>query len=258
MGGVEAAWRGVRAMENEEIIRKILDGYSLRTFMVPDPTLPNNSPRHTETYDLPHVIIKGQHFWATSETRHLSIADGTVFANVSFCYASAGDIFCSYSAGSGDRLNVMPKSRYEIHQWRLRRNHRLIWDSDDGTAASVIGDEIEQGSKFTIAMLDAEDIWNVHPVDLPMYCAERETFELKTASDHYPQVFRDPDAFHKRITEDESVRNIWSEGEVALSTARGFSTFYRLFSDGTYVNYYDIPRSGQHEYERLMVFSDNV
>jgi hypothetical protein len=245
-------------MENEEIIRKVLDGYSLRTFMVPDPAFPNNASRHAETYDLPHVVIKGRHFWAASESRHLSIADDTPFANVSFCYTSAGDIFCSYDAGFEGRLNVMPKSRYEIHEWRLRRNYRLIWDSDDGTAASVLGDDIEQGSKFTIAMLDAEDIWNVHPVDLPMYWADTGIFELKTANDHYPQVFRNPEAFRKTIMEDEGVRNIWSEGQVALSTARGFSTFYRLNSDGTYVNYYDIPRSSRHEYKRLMVFSDNV
>jgi len=255
-------------MENEEIIRKVLDGYSLRTFMVPDPTFPNNAPRHTETYDLPHVVIKGRHFWAMSDTRHLSIADGTHISsadgthitevNVSFCYTSAGDIFCSYGAGFEGGFHVMPKSRYEIHEWRLRRNYRLIWDSDDDTPASVLGDAIEQGSKFIIAMLDAEDIWNVHPVDLPMYYAESGAFELKTVSDHYPQVFRDPDAFRKRIMEDEGVRNIWSEGKVAVDSASDFSTFYRLISDGTYVNIYDIPRSSQHEYKRLKVFSDYV
>jgi hypothetical protein len=245
-------------MENEEIIRKILVGYSLRTFMVPDPSMPSNAPRHSETYDLPHVIIKGGHFWATSETRHLSVADDVAFTNTSFCYTSAGDIFCNYSGGVEGRICVMPKSRYEIHEWRLRPNYKMIWDSDDGTPASVLGDEIEQGSKFTIAMLDSEDIWNVHPVDLPMYYAGTETFELTTASDHYPQVFRDPDTLRKRSMEDEGVRNIWSEGEVAVITALGFSTFYRLASDGTYVNYYDIPRSSRHGYKRLMVFSDNV
>ncbi|MDP6572446.1 MAG: hypothetical protein QGI06_02940 [Rhodospirillales bacterium] len=245
-------------MDNEEIIRKVLDGHSLRTFMVPDPAIPSNDPRHSETYDLPHVVIKGKHFWATSECRHLTVADDTPYANVSFCYTSTGDIFCSFGAGAEGRLNVMPKSRYEIHQWRLRKNYGLIWDSDGGTAASVLGDEIERGSKFKIAMLDAEDIWNVHPVDLPMYWAERGAFELKTSADHYPQVFRDPDAFLERIMEDEGVRKIWSEGEVALSTAGGFSTFYRLMSDGTYVNYYDISRSSQQQYKRLMVFSDNL
>ncbi|HJO71327.1 MAG: hypothetical protein QF450_05770 [Rhodospirillales bacterium] len=49
-------------MENEEIIRKVLGGYSLRTFMVPDPAIPSNTPQHSETYDLPHVVIKGKHF----------------------------------------------------------------------------------------------------------------------------------------------------------------------------------------------------
>ena len=215
-------------MDNEEIIRKVLDGHSLRTFMVPDPAIPSNDPRHSETYDLPHVVIKGKHFWATSECRHLTVADDTPYANVSFCYTSTGDIFCSFGAGAEGRLNVMPKSRYEIHQWRLRKNYGLIWDSDGGTAASVLGDEIERGSKFKIAMLDAEDIWNVHPVDLPMYWAERGTFELKTAAEQYPRVFRDPDAFRKRIMEDDDVRNLWSEDNAAAFTTPGFSTFLSL------------------------------
>ncbi|HJO71328.1 MAG TPA: hypothetical protein QGG32_00520 [Rhodospirillales bacterium] len=177
---------------------------------------------------------------------------------MSFRYTGADDIFCSFGAGPESRLNVMPKSRYEIHQWRLWPNYGLIWDSDDGTETSVLADKIERGSKLKIAMLDAEDIWDVHPVDLPMYWAERETFEMKTSADHYPQVFRDPDAFLKRIMEDDGVRKIWSEGEVALSTADVFLTFYRLMPDGTYVNYYDILRSSQQQYKRLMVFSDNL
>jgi hypothetical protein len=45
---------------------------------------------------------------------------------------------------------------------------------------------------------------------------------------------------------------------VALSTADVFLTFYRLMPDGTYVNYYDILRSSQQQYKRLMVFSDNL
>jgi hypothetical protein len=174
-------FRRGRAVKSEEIIRKVLDGYSLSTFMVPDPAIPNNAPRHSETYDLPYVVIKDRHFWAMSESRHLLIADGMPIANVSFCYTSAGDIFCSYRTEIELGLHVMPKSRYEVHEWRLRRNYRMIWDSDDGPPASVLGDEIEQGSKFTIAILDAEDIWNVHLVDLPMYYAETGAFELKTA-----------------------------------------------------------------------------
>ena len=40
--------------------------------------------------------------------------------------------------------------------------------------------------------------------------------------------------FRKRIVEDEGVRNLWSEDKVATFTTPGFSTFYRLISDGTY------------------------
>ena len=245
-------------MENEEIIGKILDSYLLRTFMVPDPVLPQSAPQHAETLDLPHVVINGQDFWAKSETRHLYIADDTPYTNVSFCYTRAGDIFCSYGAGMESGLSAMPKSHYKVHEWRLHRKHRLIWRSDEATPASVIGDEIEQGSKFTIAMLDVEDIWNVHPVDLPMYFTATNTFELKTANDHYPQGFREPNAFRDRIPEDEAVKGLCSEGKAAVSTTPGFSTFYNLASDRTYASYYDISRASRHQYKRLMVFSDSV
>ena len=49
-------------MTDEEIIQGILEGCSLRTFMVPDPAISTNRPEHIESYDLPHVNIKGKHF----------------------------------------------------------------------------------------------------------------------------------------------------------------------------------------------------
>jgi hypothetical protein len=86
-----------RAMTDEEIIQGVLEGCSLRTFMVPDPAMPSNHPEHTESYDLPHVIINGNKFWAKSETAHLMhIVGNDTMGNGAYCYTNQGELYCSY------------------------------------------------------------------------------------------------------------------------------------------------------------------
>ena len=257
-------------MTDDEVIAKILAGYSLRTSMVPDPAIPTNRPEHVESYVLPHVVIDGDRFWGKSETAHLFHTHGDAERNfipgdpqkglAAFCYSNTGDLFFSYTPDQG-RLSTIKKSRYKKHAWVLRPNHTLVWDSDNGDAAQAVGKEIESGAKLKIAMLDDDDIWNVHPVDLPMYEMGSGRFQLKTAADMYPKTFRDR-AYLDAITDQAkaSMENSpdSSAEVIAHVAAEGFSTFYCVCSDGTYYNFYDIARSTRHKYKRLKVFSDNA
>ena len=159
----------MKTLTDKEIIKKLLNGASLRTFMIPDESIPSNYPEHIETYDLPHIIINGEYFWGKSETTHLIHTLGSRDAGVtSFCYTNIGNIFCSYNPKTSGVM-FMNKRRYRAHRWYLNDNFRMIWDSEMDNSTEVIRQEIESCSKFKIAMLDSEDIWNIHPVDLPMY-----------------------------------------------------------------------------------------
>jgi hypothetical protein len=149
----------------------------------------------------------------------------------------------------------------------------LIWDFDENQSTDIVRKEIELGSKFKIAMLDAEDIWNVHTVDLPMYELETGLFKLNTVLDFYPLLFRHQNSVEhlagifKDIAEGSPEwigrtvegRRIEDEREVtAQIEAKSFPTFYSLYSDGTYYNYFDVRRSTTQKYKKLKVFTDNV
>lgn len=247
-------------MTDQEIVQRLLDGALLRTFMIPDDAMPSNQPEHIETYDLPHILINGDAFWGKSETTHLFHAPGSEgTGEVSFGYTNIGPVFCSYNPVTrGARL--MSKKRYKKHEWIVRDQFRLVWDSEKADVTDEVKREIESGSKFKIAMLDSEEVWNIHPVDLPMYYSKEGVFELKTVADRYPTFFRYPsqtgellqkypDFFDHRPEDNEA-------GFIRLSECPQFYSFYSVRSDGSYYNFFDIPRNTVQRYKRLKVFSD--
>ena len=164
------------------------------------------------------------------------------------------------------KFAIIPRARYREHSWILHANYKLIWDSAEHQPTEVIEQEIRKGAKFKIAMLDVEDIWNVHPVDLPMYETEEGVFRLKTAADIYPKFFREPGYREALLTMakkavDEALEEHAEYGRVDIVPVlpvEGFSSFYALCSDGTYYNFNDISRATTHQYKRLKVFSDHL
>ena len=241
-------------MTDKEIIQGILEGCSLRTFMVPDPAMPSNYPKHKESYDLPHVIINGAHFWG--KAAHgclLHIPGEPPYGLNAYCYTNSADIFCAISPDN-DRVALMRKDRYKTHEWKLVRNYKLVWDSSGDQPAEVVASVIDACAKFKIALLDSEGILNVHPVDLPMYETESGRFQLKTVRDGYPIVFRHKTPPREWITKCQEIER----EEHTVFQSHKFECFYSVFSDGTYYNYYDIQRNTRQNYERLLVFSDNL
>ena len=238
-------------MTGEEIVKGILEGCSLRTFMSPDPSLTSH-PEHIESYDLPHVVIKGSHFWGKSIAGHLPEIPGQAPSGPNaFCYTNAVEFFCAHNPADGV-IALMRKDRYKTHEWKLVRNHKLVWDSGGDQRTEAVAGEIEAGAKFRIAMLDSEGIWNVHPVDLPKYETESGLFQLTTAGESYPAFFRDLTYLFKLIPTMNDMRRETTR----LCDASSFECFYSVFSDGSYYNFYDIQRNTKKDYQRLMVYSD--
>lgn len=246
-------------MTDKEIIEKLIDGASLRTYMVPDDAIPSNSPEHIETYNLPHVVIQGDCFFGKTETAHVAYEPGQPpHPAMSFCYTNIGHLFCSYTPNSGAGM-YMSKMRYKAHRWVLKEDCRLVWDSDTARSTEPIKTAIESCARFKMALLDVEGIWNIHPVDLPMLYPLSMTFELKTVMDVYPQNFRNMEqiaALHQQRRDFFQTRPASSkEGGLYFETG-GFPTFYAIQSDGSYRSYYDIARDSTQKYLRLRVFAD--
>jgi hypothetical protein len=257
-----------REMDDSELVDMLLKGASLRTFMIPDSSIPSNYPEHIESYDLPHVIINGTHFWAKSETAHLAHSlgseyryDSVAYTNAAFCYTDMGNIFFGYNPKL-DRVVLMSKKRYKEHVWHITENYKMIWDSGGEHCTEVVKKEIELCSKFKVAMLDADNVWNIHPVDLPMYYSAEGAFQLKTTMDEYPMLFRDPSETDHLLSRYRDFFNTKpadnKKGMIPLNSVRKFYTFYSFSSDGSYYNLFDIQRNTTQTYKRLKVFVDRT
>jgi len=244
---------------DDGIVEALLAGASLRSVMVPDSSIPTNRPTHVETYDFPHVVAKDGWFWAFSGTAHClhSYGEG-VLATVQFCYTNQAPFFCSVTP-SLEMGILMSRRRYREHRWLLRPAGRPIWDSEDQRDPRPVREAIERGSLLWVAMRDSEEVWNFHPVDLPMFEVEEGRFVLKTAVDAYPIFFRSPretrELYRSQQAYFDHMPHDNNDGTMGAKMSF-FSTFYSLSSDGSYYNYYDIPRGTTQRYRRLRVFEE--
>jgi hypothetical protein len=107
-----------------EIIDKVLDGCTLRTFMIPDPAIPSNSPEHLEGVELTHIIITGDLMWAKTDATHLYHTLGSLLHDLhAWCYSSPIDLFGSYTP-KASKLFLMFKSRYKKHVFITKSTSR--------------------------------------------------------------------------------------------------------------------------------------
>ena len=248
-------------MNNDEIIEKLINGYSLYTYMIPDDTIPTNRPLHAEGFYLPHVLITGDVFWGMSRAVHFLHSEKE-FGLVSFCYTNRrGGVFFSYTP---DVQNIvfMSLKRYKSHRFVLKDRWELIWDSENKNYQNTrIDDCIKQGLSFKVAMLDVENMWNIHPVDLPMYHINERRFSIRTEYFDYASILRQPENIDSFVREHKMFFSKKPESNKD-GTLRGncppFRSFYNLFDNSEYYNFYDIPRGSRQRYQRLKVFCEKA
>ena len=155
----------------------------------------------------------------------------------------------------------MSTKRYKRHEFIAKNNWNLIWDSEwkEKPDNHKIDQILCHGSRFKIAMLDDENIWNIHPVDLPMYHTNEGTFNIKTEYFDYAGTIRSTKDIKELVeankmffsTKPESNRDGTLSGKCAP-----FHAFYNLFDNGEYYNFYDIPRDSKQKYKILKVFCE--
>lgn len=246
----------------DDIVAKLLDGQALRTFMLPDPSIASNAPSHLEGLDLPHIVVKGSLFWAKSSMTHVTHVRGEPECGIaSWCYTNSADIFCSYTFTSheceSESLGIMHKSRYLQHEWRLHDTFSLIWDSAARRDGKLVAQAVRRGLRMKIAMLDSEDVWNIHPVDLPYCYTEDDSFRMLTEIDKYPAIFRQPEGFIEHLRQSGALARLTADREqILLSDAVSHRTFYSVSSDGTCYDAAAIAGTDSTAYKRLKVFAE--
>ncbi len=245
---------------NDDLVQKLIDGCSLYTYMVPDDSIPTNRPLHCEGFFLAHVLITGGTFWGMTRSVHISDNNQRIgFGNFTYTNHRNG-LFFSYNA-SMPLITFMSITRYKSHEFIVKDNWLLAWDSswNEKPQGRTLDRLIERGGRFKIAMLDSEDIWNIHPVDLPMYHINEGTFNVKTEYFEYPFMIRNAREIDE-LTEKNKMffrtKPKSNQDGTLNGTCAPFHAFYNLFDNGEYYNFYDIPRGSRQRYKRLKIFCE--
>ena len=215
----------------------------------------------TESRPLIHIIEKKDAFWGLSQeesTPHAGIRGALPLVQLSFCATNVRELFGQWYDAQ-KVLQLFPSYRYESFTFELSSLWTPLWDSqkEEGEFSEVVR-VIDEGRMLRVAMLDAEDVWNFHPVSLATY-DETEKFEVYTSCVAYPFFFRSPEelsdimrksnvAFPRTFQEYKGESLSWKQVQT-------WPSFYALSSKGTYYNAFDIPRGTSQSYKRMVLFS---
>ena len=239
----------------KEMISKILNGNSLGSIMEPDPAIPTNNPYHVESLNLPHILVKEDFFVAITE-KSIRLANNRL---VSFYYTEQFELFGTIGNYDAKAIEFTggTKKRYKKFEWIFKEN-KLVFDfSSKKNDFVALRDAVKNRQDMFVIFLDAEDVWNIHPVVLPQINVDNNKFLLQTAEIIYPYEFRNKNLYFK--VEDEVKKYMESHNNTSefgvVSTGSPYISFYHLYEDGTYLNYYDLIRGNtKKDYKQLKVF----
>ncbi|MBF0495450.1 MAG: hypothetical protein HQK58_02565 [Deltaproteobacteria bacterium] len=260
-------------MNDSKVIKKLLDGSSLRICINSGQSPSVSSLECYKSYDLPHVVINGTHFWGKTRNNCFEVYPKSAEYSglephiTSYCFTNMGDISCRFEVAtvgsnfSNDQFQAtfMKTGGDNRHLWRVIDDYQLLWDSRRNDSPKVITDAIQHASRVKIVMLDSKGAWNIHPVDLPMYFPSLNQFELKTCYDCYPFFMQSPGETKKII---EHTAGCWDSGPDketesvgVMATVKGFHSFYHIYSNGKVSTIYDLIENKSQKYNRLKVFT---
>jgi hypothetical protein len=253
----KSEWK--RSNMKESIIEQLLNGASLACIMTPDETIPGNEPLHDESLDLQHVIIKGKYFWGM--THHGYFAVNAPSGNF-FYFSNFKKLFGTFAPDAAMRdlssnCNISTTKRYKKFKFINRNRFKLIWDTEGERDFNSVRQAIHEATPLRVALLDAEDVWNLHPVILPQVEKNGGHFVLQTHLAIYPDFFRNQDIFEsswdniKPYVDDPDV---YKKGFMAIKS-RFWIGAYHIKEDGTHKSAYDLGRgNSDNSHKRLKIF----
>jgi len=195
------------SQQSTQLIDNILSGQSLAVYLEPDENIieERTTKEYWETYDLPNIKLEAGMFFAYSDPHHAAGGDGIAINDLSsYGYANFSNFFINFSCesrlkgleGAPVHTLIMSRNRYKTFKFISKDNYSLVWDSAKPTPASNITPCLKQGLKFKIALLDFDDIWHIHAVDLPIFWPEMDAFQMQTHVNLYPAFFSQPKLFN--------------------------------------------------------------
>lgn len=227
-----------------------------------------------EAFDLRHVILKDDKFFAKTSNSHAVAASyGSYDMAAAFSYAYSNHYqYVVNSSHTEEMIRVYNKNVYKDIDFIPVNNYELIWESGNETETGPVEDAIMAGRLLKVALLDANGCWNIHPIHMPSFHIGRNSFELFTDQDAIPNFFQLPEQLVvlegemkevlRKVILENSPRNIceaFKEAGYNLFQPKFYSTFYTIRSNGEYLRATTPSEDAtpQH-YEMLKVFADKI
>ncbi len=245
--------------EKEEFLASLLAGDQVYVSLS---TRKNGElPAKMESHSFEHVIERDGFFWGISSQEPFPnqlITGGYPIGYRSFCSTDVMEIAALWYEKE-HVLQITPSYVYSSFCIKKKYLWDLVWDSTKNLQdISLISQAVQQGQFFKIAMLDSENVWNIHPVSLLTF-SDNGFFEITTEYVEYPMLFRFPESLLETLNKNKvifpSTFQEYKGENVFLQNLRGWPSFYTIHSDGSYCDIFDIPRNSLQKYKRLLIFS---
>lgn|GEM_PF-1713623 len=187
---------------DQQIITKLLNGWTLKTLMEPDILSDPDELPHVENLTLKAVIIKNSIFWGLTLHQHLSISSKDYFLATgrspymnTFLYSNFGDksFFANIMEEISTRqvmLNLAPLSRYKSHNWVLVRDYKLIYETDgDCAPKDEVESAIRNNDELKCAFLSQDGFWHINNVHIPYFVLKTGKVYIQTEPFRLPIIF---------------------------------------------------------------------
>jgi hypothetical protein len=256
------------------LIDALLSGASLRLVLHPSNDVQTDFPDMYEAFDLRHVILKDDKFFAKTASAHAipqNFSTYDIATALSYAYSNFYSyvVNSSHTAGSA---RIYHKKAYKSLDFTPVDNFELIWESGKDTESAAVEKAITEGRQLKIALLDSDGYWNVHPVHMPSFYIGKNYFELFTDQDAVPSFLHDEETLMilenqmkealKQMTRENSPRNmreIFDKAGFQLEDAEFYSTFYTIRSNGKYLRGSTVLKQESiYHYAALKVFADKT
>ncbi len=259
-------------MNDTDIIDTILNGASLRLVLHPRNDVQTDFPDMYESFDLRHIILKDQRFFAKTATCHaIPVNFSTYDMATAYSYAYSNHYcYVVNSSPGADTARIYNKNVYESLEFVPVDNFELIWDSKEANGAQPVTDAIAAGKLLKIALLDSDGYWNIHPIHMPSFYIGKNNFELFTDQDAVPFFLHDEETLEtlelqmkERLKEairefsPRNLREVFDKAGFTFENPEFYSTFYTIRSNGEYLRASTVLKQEAPErYEALKIFAD--
>ena len=173
------------------LIDHLLEGWTLKTLMEPDSSIPSNGDSHLETMALRGIIIKGRTFWAYSLHHHLAISSTDYFhvegppTAITFLYTNLGQkkIFSLIMEDIAQHRwaqRLFPLNRYREHRWVLLSDFEEIFASSKSSDKENVSAAVAECRDLKCAFLDRDGYWHIAEVHLPYVVRENHKIYFQT------------------------------------------------------------------------------